>query len=205
MAQGADLGTSSRRPGRAFAALTITALALAGCSTPPWVAPTATPTATPTSTEVPQPVPNDLSSGSTERGLTAGPLTITIDYWSTLTMDKWTADALKPVSLSMITQITPNDGQKVYLQRATMIATPKTATESFDPLSAQVDSATTNPGYLVLDPYSYSQTFTVGPTPADATHVSLEFTYEYLVQATPTSSDYAKQTATDTITVAIAP
>lgn len=45
--------------------------------------------ATPTSTEVPQPVPNDLSSGSTERALTAGPLTITIDYWSTLTMDKW--------------------------------------------------------------------------------------------------------------------
>lgn len=180
------------------------AVTLAGCSAPPWATPTASPTPTPTSTEVPQPVPNDLSSGSTERGLVAGPLTITIDYWSTLTMDKWTADALKPVSLSMITQITPNDGQKVYLQRATMIATPMSATETFDPLSAQVDSATTNPGYLVLDPYSYSQTFTVGPTPADATYVSLEFTYEYLVQSTPTSSDFAKQTATDTITVAIA-
>ncbi len=33
----------------------------------------------------------------------------------------------------------------------------------------------------------------------------LEFTYEFLVQATPTSSDYAKQTATGTITVAITP
>lgn len=188
----------------AIAAIAALAVALAGCSTPPWATPTASPTPTPTSTEIAQPVPNDLSSGSTERGLTAGPLTITIDYWSTLTMDKWTADALKPVSLSMITQITPNDGQKVYLQRATMIATPKSATETFDALSAQVDSATTNPGYLILDPYSYSQTFTVGPTPPDATYVSLEFTYEYLVQSTPTSSDFAKQTATDTITVAIA-
>ena len=195
--------TSTRTAVRVSGVLLILALALSGCSTPPWVTPSASPSASPTSTDVPQPVPNDLSSGSTERGLTAGPLTISIDYWSTLTMDKWTADALKPVSLSMITQITPNDGQKVYLQRATMIATPMSATESFDPLSAQVDSATTNPGYLVLDPYSYSQTFTVGPTPEDATHVSLEFTYEYLVQATPTSSDYAKQTATETITVAI--
>jgi hypothetical protein len=195
--------TSALHAVRTTGAVLILALVLSGCSTPPWIAPTASPTASPTPTEVPQPVPNDLSSGSTERGLTAGPLAISIDYWSTLTMDKWTADALKPVSLSMITQITPNDGQKVYLQRATMVATPMSATETLDPLSAQVDSATTNPGYLVLDPYSYSQTFTVGPVPEDATHVSLEFTYEYLVQATPTSSDYAKQTATDTITVAI--
>lgn len=195
--------THTRRATTVGAAVLITAIALTGCSAPPWGAPSATPSATPTGTDIAQPVPNDLSSGSTERALSAGPLTISIDYWSTLTMDKWTADALKPVSLSMITTITPNDGQKVYLQRATMIATPMSATETFDTLSAQVDSATTNPGYLVLDPYSYSQTFTVGPTPKGATYVSLEFTYEFLVQATPTSSDYAKQTATDTITVAI--
>ncbi|WP_292826681.1 hypothetical protein [Microbacterium sp.] len=195
--------TSNRRTARAGAAVLIIALALTGCSAPPWITPSASPTVSPSSTEAAQPVPNDLSSGSTERALTAGPLTISIDYWSTLTMDKWTADALKPVSLSMITTITPNDGQKVYLQRATMIATPMSATETFEALSAQVDSATTSPGYLVLDPYSYSQTFTVGPTPKGATYVSLEFTYEFLVQATPTSSDYAKQTATDTITVAI--
>lgn len=195
--------TSNRRTARAGAAVLIIALALTGCSAPPWITPSASPTVSPSSTEAAQPVPNDLSSGSTERALTAGPLTISIDYWSTLTMDKWTADALKPVSLSMITTITPNDGQKVYLQRATMIATPMSATETFEALSAQVDSATTSPGYLVLDPYSYSQTFTVGPTPKGAAYVSLEFTYEFLVQATPTSSDYAKQTATDTITVAI--
>ncbi|MGA1828095.1 hypothetical protein [Microbacterium sp.] len=195
--------TSNRRTARAGAAVLIIALALTGCSAPPWITPSASPTVSPSSTEAAQPVPNDLSSGSTERALTAGPLTISIDYWSTLTMDKWTADALKPVSLSMITSIAPNDGQKVYLQRATMIATPMSATETFEALSAQVDSATTSPGYLVLDPYSYSQTFTAGPTPKGATYVSLEFTYEFLVQATPTSSDYAKQTATDTITVAI--
>ena len=188
-------------------ALIVGALALAGCSTPPWAVPdsSAVPSASSTITEAPQPVPNDLSTGATARTLTAGPLTVSINYWSTLSMDRWTAGVLKPVSISLITTITPNDGQKVYLQRATMTATPASETEAFDPLSAQVDSATTNPGYLVLDPYSYSQTFNVGQTPDAATSVTLEFTYEFLVQTTPTSSDYAKQTATDSITVAIAP
>lgn len=182
----------------------VSVLALAACGTPPWATPAESTTPSPTTSEIAQPVPNDLSSGSTARSLTAGPLAVSINYWSTLTMDKWTAAAVKPVSLSLITTITPNDGQKVYLQRATMVATPGSATETFTPLSAQVDSATTNPGYLVLDPYSYSQTFSVGPTPEGATFVTLEFTYEFLVQSTPTSTDYAKQTASDTVTVAIA-
>ncbi|MDF2492983.1 MAG: hypothetical protein K0Q58_1561, partial [Microbacterium sp.] len=52
-------------------------------------------------------------------------------------------------------------------------------------------------------PYSYSQTFNVGEVPAEATFVTVQFTYDYLVQTTPTSSEYAKQTASDTLTVAI--
>jgi hypothetical protein len=192
---------------RVAASLLLTgALALTGCGAAPWAqAETAQPSASSTISEVPQPVPNDLSSGSTQRSLTAGPLTVSIDYWSTLSMEKWTTGVLKPVSLSLVSSIVPNDGQKVYLQRATMRATPASATETFAPLEAQIDSATTSPGYLVLDPYSYSQTFTVGPTPEGTTHVTIEFTYEFLVQSTPTSSDYAKQTAADSLTVAIAP
>ncbi|MFX5602990.1 hypothetical protein ABTD90_20800, partial [Acinetobacter baumannii] len=58
---------------------------------------------------------------------------------------------------------------------------------------------------LVLSPYSYSQTFNVGEVPAEATFVTLQFTYEFLLQTTPTSSEFAKQTASDTLTVAIAP
>lgn len=185
------------------AALAVVAV-LTGCSSLPWAEPTPTPS-TPTPSASPaQPIPNDLSSGSTARTLTAGALTVDINYWSTLTMDKWTSGAAKPVSLSLITTITPNDGQKVYLQKATMTATPGSFTDQFDPLPAQVDQATTNPGYLVLDPYSYSQTFNVGPVPDGATFVTLQFTYDFLVQTTPTSSEYAKQTASETVTVAIA-
>lgn len=186
------------------AGLLISSLALTGCSgVLPWDQPSAS--ASPTSTKVPAPVPNDLSSGSTARTLTAGAVGVSINYWSTLNMADWTSGALKPVSISLITSVTPNDGQKVYLQRASMVAVPGTLDTTFDPLSPQTDQSTVAPGYLVLDPYSYSQTFNVGPVPAEATLVTLQFTYDFLVQTTPTSTEYAKQSASDTLTVAITP
>ena len=186
------------------AGVLISSLALTGCSgVLPWDQPSAS--ASPTSTKVPAPVPNDLSSGSTARTLTAGAVGVSINYWSTLNMADWTSGALKPVSISLITSVTPNDGQKVYLQRASMVAVPGTLDTTFDPLSPQSDQSTVAPGYLVLDPYSYSQTFNVGPVPAEATLVTLQFTYDFLVQTTPTSTEYAKQSASDTLTVAITP
>jgi len=176
---------------------------LTSCGPAPWTTGTDAPTSAGTATVAP-PVPNDLSSGSTERELSAGAVAGTVNYWSDLSMDRWTANAVKPVSLSMSTTITPNDGQKVYLQKATMVAVPANATETFDALEPQTDAATVSPGYLVLDPYSYSQTFNVGPVPDGATYVTVRFTYDFLVQTTPTSSEYAKQSATDSLTVAIA-
>ncbi|MFF7681971.1 hypothetical protein ACFZA2_04345 [Microbacterium sp. NPDC007973] len=203
------MGLATRR-GRligAAALLVAGAFALAGCGAPPWAqggAPaTASASPTPTASSAPQPVRNDLSSGSTQRPLTAGAVSATVDYWSTLSMDRWTPTALKPVSLSMVTTVSPDDGQKVYLQRATMTAVPGNAAQSFSPLAAQTDQ-TDAPGYLVLSPYSYSQTFNVGEVPAEATFVTLQFTFEFLVQTTPTSNEFAKQTASDTLTVAIA-
>lgn len=178
-------------------------LASTGCGAPPWQQSAGESTPAPTASVVPQPVPNDLSSGSTKRSLTTGAVTATVDYWSTLSMDRWTRTALKPVNLSMVTVVTPDDGQKVYLQRATMTAVPGNASESLSPLPQQVDQ-TESPGYLVLSPYSYSQVFTVGEVPPESTFVTLQFTFEYLVQTTPTSSEYAKQTATDSLTVALA-
>jgi hypothetical protein len=180
-------------------------LAFTGCGPAPWDTPTSRPTSTATATQtVAPPVPNDLSSGSTQRDLTAGAVGATVNYWSDLSMDRWTPEAVKPVSLSMVTTVTPDDGQKVYLQKATMVAVPANATETFEALAPQADASTVSPGYLVLDPYSYSQTFNVGAVPTEATYVTLRFTYDYLVQTTPTSSEYAKQTASDTLTVAIA-
>lgn len=196
--------------GRSAALVTvaIATAALTGCGPAPWNNwgnDTATPTPTATRQTVAPPVKNDLSSGSTMRQLQAGAVKASVNYWSTLSMDRWTADALKPISLSLITTVEPNDGQKVYLQRATMMAVPQGPDGDLAPLEPQVDAATVAPGYLVLDPYSYSQTFTVGQVPSTAVSVTVQFTYDFLVQTTPTSNEYAKQTASDTLIVAIAP
>lgn len=182
----------------------VVAATLSGCGAAPWAERGDGPSPSASETTVPTPVPNDLSTGSTQRTLTAGAVAATVDYWSELSMDKWTASALKPLKLSLVTSVTPADGQKVFLQRATMVAVPGNASGALAPLEPQTDQATTPPGYLVLSPYSYSQQFTVGAVPDEATFVTLELTYDFLMQTTPTSSEYAKQTATDTITVAIA-
>lgn len=190
-------------------ALGVTTLALctallAACGPAPWDTGGGPSPSASTPSAVPTPVPNDLSGGATQRTLTAGAVTATVNYWSTLRMDRWTASAVKPLSVSMVTTVTPNDGQKVFLQRATMTATPANSTETFAPLDAQVDQSTVSPGYLVLDPYSYSNSFNIGAVPADTTFLTVEFVYDFLVQTTPTSSEYAKQTATDTLTIAVA-
>lgn len=187
----------------------IASIALAGCSEAPWAlqpdqSASATPRPSATATAA-QPVPNDLSTGSTKRTLESGPLDLSIDYWSDLLMDKWTAGALKPVSMNLLADVTPNDGKDVFVERATMVATPMNGNTALPSLDPQVDDASVTPGYLALDPYSYSQTFTVGAVPDEATHVVLLFTYDMLVQTTPKSKQYAKYTATDTLTVAIAP
>lgn len=192
----------------AAAALVGSAVVLSGCGPSPWALQSPTPTASAAVSSPPvvvaPPVENDLSSGSTQRDLTAGAVSVAVNYWSDLRMDRWTANAVKPVSLSLVTTITPNDGQKVYLQKATMLAVPANAEETFPALDPQIDEASVKNGYLVLKPYSYSQTFNVGQVPEGATYVTLQFTYDFLVQTKPKADEYAKQTATDTVTVAIA-
>lgn len=179
----------------ALAAVAALAVALAGCDAAPWAQQPATPTPTATS----EPVVNDLEAGSVEREVHAGAVTAEVTYWSELPMEQWTAGASKPLSLSLSATVSPDDGQQVYLQRVSMTVTPD-AGESPD---EQQDTASEQPGYLVADPYSYSQAFMIGALPEDATSVEVRLRYEFLVQTTPTSDDYAKQTATDAMTIAI--
>lgn len=203
------------RRGIAASGAVVVALALTACGTPPWAmntptpvesaAPSASVTEPSPSITVPPPVPNDLSSGSTQRTITAGAVTATINYWSTLRLDKWTPNALKPITLSLVATLTPASKQKVYIQSATMTAVPANGSQTFSALAPQADQAATTPGYLAKDPYSYSQTFNTGSVPDEATYVTLNFQYDFLIQTTPTSTEYQKQTATDSVTVAIAP
>ncbi|PWC04896.1 hypothetical protein [Agromyces badenianii] len=180
------------------------ALLLAGCSAPPWIGMPKS-TAMPATTAPATPVQNDLAAGAATRTIEVGAITLTVDYWSTLSMDEWTAAANKPLSFAVHATVTPADGQKIYLSRVTatpVVANASGALPSFEPL---VDQASVAPGYLVLDPYSFSQTFIVPPVDAEADRLELTMKYELLQQSTPTSNDFAKQTAVDSLTIAIAP
>jgi hypothetical protein len=193
-----------RLAGAALAA--IVALTLSACGTPPWEeASTSAPTASPrpTNTEITT-VVNELATGSTKHELTAGSIGLAVDYYSTLSMDQWTADASKPLSISMIASITGDEGQAVYLSTMTLLVSVYGRDGKLTGPPELADRATVNPGYLVKTPYSYSQTFNLPAIDPDATYVQLSLTYELLLQSTPTSAQYAKQTASDTLTIAIA-
>ncbi|RWZ68439.1 hypothetical protein ELQ92_04275 [Labedella populi] len=183
-------------------------LSLAGCGTGPWEAQTSmTPTpvmTTPAPVETVATVVNELASGSTERQLTAGNITLTVNYWSTLSMDQWTADANKPLSFSAVAALKGGDN-RIYLSKVSIVTAVRGDGAPLPAPTPLADNANVAPGYFISSPYSYSQSFVLPAVDATATSVQLTITYELLLQTTPTSSEYAKQTATDTLTVAIAP
>lgn len=189
----------------AVAAISAAAFLLGGCSAPPWLAGSGTPSPSPSATSTAAPVQNDLAAGAVTRTIEVGAVTLTIDYWSTLPMDQWTAAANKPLSFSVHAVVTPADGQKIYLAKVTAVPVVGGPGGSLPAPEPIVDQASVAPGYLVLDPYSYSQTFIVPPLDDASTSLDLTMKYELLLQSTPTSADYAKQTAVDTLSIAIAP
>ena len=191
----------------ALGAVLAAALALGGCGVPPWEVgqTTAPPTRTSTAAPTIETVVNELASGSTRRTLTAGAITLTVDYWSSLSMDQWTAGALKPLDFSMSATLANDEGQGVFLSRVTMTPAVDGPDGALPAPSPLVDSSNISPGYLVKSPYSYSQHFEIGSLDPAATSITLGISYELLLQTTPESSEYAKQTASDTLTIAIAP
>lgn len=194
------------RTGRALALAAAAAglvVLLAGCGTPPWqqsggTSGSDTPSASPSRIVV---VHNDLQSGSTKRTLKAGDITLAVTYFSTLDMGQWYADANKPLSLTAAASLGTDTGQGVYLSKVTMTTTVRGPKGSLPAPAAQVDQSTVPPGYFVKTPFSYSQTFVVPPLDKHATSATFSIVYELLQQTDATSSTYAKETASDSITV----
>jgi hypothetical protein len=180
-------------------------LALTACGTPPWEqAGAGGSTPKPTSTDKITTVINELAAGTTKHQLTAGDIGLDVTYFSTLDMGQWNPGADKPISISMTATLTNDEGQQVYLSRLGLSVAVYGADGVLTAPARLNDTSTVSPGYLVKAPYSYSQTFILPAVDPAATYVKLSLTYELLLQTTPTSASYAKQTATDTLTVAIA-
>lgn len=223
-----------RRSLGATAALTAVLL-LGGCGTPPWqveqeapgepggtstpsspsssgsaTAPDTEESASATSDETASEAPtleqivNDLASGSTRRTLTAGAASLTATYWSDLDMAGWTPDASKPVSLSLTAAV--DEDTPTYLARLHVVSIARDATGALvASLPEIVDDATVAPGYAIADPFSYSTTVLVPPLEETAASVELTFSYEILIATDADGETFAKQTATDTITIAVTP
>ena len=180
------------------------ALLLGGCGAAPFLTDSAA-TPTPTSSGEITSIDNDLASGSVQRTLAAGNISLAVNYWSDLAMDQWTSGANKPLNLSLIATLAGDEGQRIYLSKVSVVAAVNGPNGSLPAPAALVDEANVAPGYQVKAPYSYSQSFVLPPLDPAATSISLAITYELLLQTTPTSAEYAKQTATDLLTIAIAP
>lgn len=201
----------SRKAARISATLALASAAvgvLAGCGAAPF-------SSSPLSTSTPSPVKsasvgkvttivNELAGGTTVHQVSAGDIELTINYYSELNMSQWTAEASKPVSLSLKADYKGPKNQKVYLASLTETTQVNGPKGILTPPAPFADDATVQPGYLIRSPYTYSQTVILPAVPASATSVTLTFTYALLLQSTPESKTYAKQTAVDTLTVAIA-
>ncbi|GAB3459001.1 hypothetical protein AB1207_09135 [Kineococcus endophyticus] len=166
---------------------------------------TATPTATPVAVT---PVQNDLALGSAHHELQAGGMTLAVNYWSTLDMGKWTAEAAKPIQLAA-TITGPNLGtakkqQKAYVSNFTVTSSLVAADGTTTTGPTVQDTSRQTPGYLAMAPYAYSTSFVLPSVPAGTRSVEMLISYDVLEQSAPGAADYSKQTATDTITVAIA-
>ena len=185
-------------------------VSLGACSALPWTSssePLSTTSASPTPVKTPGKVAtivNELAGGTTIHEVTAGNIGLKVNYYSQLNMNQWTYSANKPVSLSMSASAPVPKKQKIYLASLTMDTTVTGPKGSLTAPAQVSDQATVSPGYLIKSPYTYSQTFILPAVDKDATSVTLTFTYELLLQSTPQSHTYAKQTAVDTLTIAIA-
>jgi len=174
--------TSTRTRLAALACAAGLTLTLSACGQAPWAGLDASGSATPTAKA-----------------------TITVDYSSNLNMGEWTAAANKPVSFSLSATLGTDDGQDVFLSKMTVVTAVTGPTGPLEPPATFVDQSTLSPGYLMKAPYSYGQTYVMSAIDPTATSVTLSFTYELLIQTTPTAASYAKQTASDQITIAIVP
>jgi hypothetical protein len=193
----------------------------AGCGTPPWQEQATSTTPVPAGgassssspgTSSPTPlapttsaaaIPNDLATGSAKRKLEAGGVRVSINYWSTLAMDEWTATAPKPLNMSASAKFIDGSKQDIFLSKVSVniaVDGPGGPLKAPTPL---VDESTLTPGYLIKSPTSYGQVFTIPALAPKARSVTLALTYELLAQTAPKAKTYAKQTATDTLTIPI--
>ncbi|HET9647421.1 MAG TPA: hypothetical protein VFP34_04220 [Microlunatus sp.] len=146
---------------------------------------------------------NDLAKTPTEHVIKASGLTVNASYSPRLPVQDWSASVNKPIALTLTTVNNGKAGQKIYLTRVTLTITARDGSGPLDSPRPLNDTANISPGFIVTFPYTYGQDFVIPALDEGATSVTLDFTYEFLLQVSKDSKDYYKQTAIDSLVVPI--
>lgn len=165
--------------------------------------PSAPPTPTPEQTPTPEPEPvlppfeNVLASGSVTRVLEAGTVSVELSYWSTLSLDQWTASAQKPLSL----RLTADGVGDVSLAGLRVVAEGYVE-GNWVGLDPGVVNLPALEGTIdVSDPASTIQAIVIGPVEDDVTALRLTVMVDLLDDDRYTSAQYS---ALDSLSILLA-
>ena len=139
-----------------------------------------------------------------KRKLTAGGVQLSVNYWSTLDLAKWTPAAAKPINVSATGSFADGSTQDIYLTEVSVATAVSGPSGALQAPANQTDRASVQPGYVITEPNSYGGVFTIPAVDAEATSVTVTFTYQLLQQTAPKAKTFSKQTAVDTLTVPLA-
>jgi hypothetical protein len=151
-------------------------------------------------------VTNDLARLPLKRALNAGPVTVNAEYTTRLALKDWKAENNKPLKVSASAANRRKSGQKIYVAKVVMTITAYDDAGQLDVPQTLTDEPNISPGYFVTFPNTYNQTFAIPTVDSGATRIIIDISYELVleVERTKLGRDFAKQVATDTITVPIA-
>lgn len=209
--------SSFRRPlgGRSFllGAVLTAVLLITGCGAPPWqqgapASPATDHASTPTRSSTPaSPSPtlvqNDLAKGSLKHRLTAGGIALEATYYSTLSLQKWTPQASKPLTVSVSARFPDGSKQDIFLSDVEVRIDVLGLDGPLPGPEPLTDQASVSPGYLIRSPNAYGQVFTIPALPVQARAVRLNITYRLLAPTAPKAKTYFKQSTNDTLTLTL--
>ena len=103
----------------------------------------------------------------------------------------------------MVGDFADDSKQNIYLSKLTMIVDVAGPEGPLPAPTPTVDEASVVPGYLITAPTSYGQVLTLAALDPAAESVTINLTYELLIQTAPKSTQYAKQGASDTLVISL--
>ena len=150
-----------------------------------------------------QKIPNDLAKLPLRRTIGAGPLTVDVEYSTRLPLAEWSPERSKPLRIKLQAVNTDKRKQKIYLTKVTANVTAYDDRGQIGDTRNVTDSANINPGYIVRSPNTYNQSLSLPTVDSGSLWITVDLMYEMVLEVDKTKDgrDFAKQVATDTITV----